>query len=211
MRVQFGDFTLDCDRRQLFRGEVPVDLRPKVMELLETLVEQRPNALSKKELVDRLWRSTVVEEGSLKTIVAELRAALNDRDPENPIIRTVQRYGYAFAAKVESGDRAPMSRWCVSYRSKLIVLREGTNVIGRDPQAAVFVDATTVSRHHAIVHIADDRASIEDLGSKNGTFVGGRKIDGLTALQDRDEVRIGPASLTLQIVSAKSTDTEAAR
>ena len=107
MRVQFGDFILDCDRRQLFRGEIPVDLRPKVMELLETLVEQRPNALSKKELMDRLWRSTVVEEGSLKTIVAELRAALNDRDPENPIIRTVQRHGYSFAAKVESGAKTP--------------------------------------------------------------------------------------------------------
>ena len=48
-------------------------------------------------------------------------------------------------------------------------LQDGVNVIGRDPDAAVWVDAPGVSRRHAQIVLENRTASLEDLGSKNGT------------------------------------------
>ena len=58
---------------------------------------------------------------------------------------------------------------------------EGENVIGRDPRSSVWVDASGVSRRHARILVSGDAVTLEDLGSKNGTFVGARAVtDSLT-------------------------------
>ena len=91
MRVQFDEFAFDGERRELRRLDEPVHLTPKAFELLELLIEQRPRAVRKDELRDRLWPDVVVEEANLKNLIAEIRAAVG-----GDVIRTVQRYGYAF-------------------------------------------------------------------------------------------------------------------
>jgi len=48
--------------------------------------------------------------------------------------------------------------------------------------------------------IADGQAVLEDLGSKNGTFVGKRRIDSVTALADGDRIRVGSVELTFRVV-----------
>ena len=48
-----------------------------------------------------------------------------------------------------------------------------------------------VSRRHAVLRQVDDGLAIEDLGSKNGTFVNDRRIDGLERLRAGDRVRFG--------------------
>ena len=78
MRVRFAGFTLDEGRRQLLEGEADIHLSPKAYELLKVLLEQRPNALSKVELHERLWPSTFVSEVNLAALIAELRAALGE-------------------------------------------------------------------------------------------------------------------------------------
>src|SRR5262245_14273162 len=96
MRVAFGDFVLDTDCRELRRGLEPVRLSPKALQLLQILVTERPRALSKADLQDRLWPETFVVEKNLANLISEVREALGD-DPSNPrFIRTVPRYGYAF-------------------------------------------------------------------------------------------------------------------
>ena len=85
----------------LFRGTGEVRLSPKAFELLTLLVEARPRALSKTELLERVWPGVFVSEDSLAKVVTEIRQALGDRKRPPRIVRTVHRYGYAFAAEVE--------------------------------------------------------------------------------------------------------------
>ena len=89
-RVRVG-----LDSRELRRGVEPVRLSPKAFQLLEILVTNRPKALSKADLQDRLWPDTFVVEKNLANLVGEIRQALGDT-PSSGFIRTVPRYGYAF-------------------------------------------------------------------------------------------------------------------
>lgn len=65
VKIQFGAFTLDQGRRQLLGAEGDIHLSPKAYELLKVLLEQRPKALSKAELHERLWPSTFVSDVNL--------------------------------------------------------------------------------------------------------------------------------------------------
>jgi hypothetical protein len=67
--------------------------------------------------------------------------------------------------------------------------------IGRSPDCDIFLDDVTVSRHHAVLHRANDRFTIEDQGSLNGTFVNRRRIE-TADLADGDELQIGKYRLT---------------
>lgn len=102
MPVQFGDFTLDESRRQLLKGAEPIHLSPKAFQLLSILIEQRPRAVSKKDLQQRLWPDTFVTEGNLAGTVAELRSALGDDRRESRFIRTLYGFGYSFTAPIDT-------------------------------------------------------------------------------------------------------------
>ena len=78
-------------------------------------------------------------------------------------------------------------------------LSAGPTTIGRGSDADIQIDAGGVSRHHARILVAEGRASIEDLGSKNGTVVGGDRIESARWLADGDEIRIGPVVIIFQI------------
>ena len=73
-------------------------------------------------------------------------------------------------------------------------------LIGRDREAVVWIDDESVSRRHARISISEEGATIEDLGSKNGTYVDEKRIRARTPLTDRDVVKIGPATLTLRVL-----------
>ena len=84
----------------------------------------------------------------------------------------------------------------------------GTHVLGRAADAAVFVDDTGVSRQHACITIAMGNATIEDLGSKNGTIVNGALIKTSTGLVDGSLIVLGTTTLRFRIfASSTSTDT----
>jgi DNA-binding winged helix-turn-helix (wHTH) protein len=96
MNLSFEDFTFSGDTRQLLRGDVELHLSPKAFDLLRLLLDARPKALSKGELMEHLWPATFVTDANLSVLVAEIRAALGDHPRSGRFIRTVQRYGYAF-------------------------------------------------------------------------------------------------------------------
>jgi pSer/pThr/pTyr-binding forkhead associated (FHA) protein len=75
------------------------------------------------------------------------------------------------------------------------VLNAGETRIGRDPASTVWLDSAGVSRHHARIVVAGLDAAIEDLGSKNGTSVGGKPVAEKTWLVDGDQIQIGPVSM----------------
>lgn len=114
MHVSFGEFVLDLDSRELRRGAKLVRVSPKAFQLLEILVTNRPKALSKAELQDRLWPETFVVEKNLANLVSEIRQALGERSSASGFIRTVPRYGYAFRDAIPGDDelrRPPMPVW----------------------------------------------------------------------------------------------------
>jgi TolB-like protein/DNA-binding winged helix-turn-helix (wHTH) protein/tetratricopeptide (TPR) repeat protein len=123
MQVSFGEFVLDLDSRELRRGAEPVRLSPKAFQLLELLVTNRPRALSKADLQDRLWPNTFVVEKNLANLVSEIRQVLGDSPSGSSFIRTVPRYGYAFH---HSGPEAPQS----SFLHRLPVRRRATLALG---------------------------------------------------------------------------------
>src|SRR4030095_2861282 len=96
MRVVFGDSVFDSDTRELLRSGNRVTLSPKAFQLLEVLIENRPRALSKSVLHDRLWANTFVVEANLSNLVGEIRHALDEDSRAPRFVRTVHRFGYAF-------------------------------------------------------------------------------------------------------------------
>jgi pSer/pThr/pTyr-binding forkhead associated (FHA) protein len=99
--------------------------------------------------------------------------------------------GYGFAASVE--PERPGGQVChwVLANGRHIVLKPGENRIGRDPASTVWLDSAGVSRNHARIVVADSVATLEDLGSKNGTSVGGCRVTGKLQLVDGDRVELG--------------------
>src|SRR5688500_7354217 len=185
MSIRFGQFLFDQGRRQLTRHGQPVALSPKAFELLRFLLERRPNVIPKKELIDRLWPDVVVEEGNLRNLIAEIRSAT-----DIPVVRTVHRVGYAFdlpALQMKPGH--PTAR--LETASGTYPLTEGMNVIGRDAGCTVSLDVTGVSRQHARVVLTGGAATVEDLGSKNGTWVNGSRVQDTATLREGDTIRVG--------------------
>jgi len=202
MPIQFGECTFDAVRREVRRGERPAHLSPKAFELLRILVESRPRALSKEELFGTLWPETFVTEASLAGLVAEVRREIGDEAREPRFLRTVHGYGYAFAdAETFQAPEEKVYRLILGARE--IGLDRGENTLGRGPEAAVFLDDATVSRLHARVVIGGPEGPIlEDLGSKNGTWLRGRRIETAERLDDGDDVRIGSVPLTFRAFPA---------
>jgi DNA-binding winged helix-turn-helix (wHTH) protein len=197
VRIRFSEFALDDQTRQLTRSGEPVRLTPKAFQLLQILIDKRPAALSKQELMDLLWPDVLVEEANLKNLIAEIRAAIADAGRDPRFIRTAHRFGYAFSAEAwqERSSPAAFSARLLE-REKTYHLASGDNLIGREDDCYVVLDSPGVSRHHARIHISADQAVLEDLGSKNGTWLNGRRIDAPIELHDRDKIRIGVITMT---------------
>ena len=210
MPLRFEEFVLDPRRHQLRRGEKAVHLTPKAFELLALLIERRPEAVAKDELEKRIWGATHVSETSLAGLVAEVRRALGDRDGPPRFVRTAHGFGYAFCGTVTGDDAAETREGAIVYRlawqRREVSLRRGENLLGRDADAVAWVDSSSVSRRHARIVVGAEEALIEDLGSRNGTFVGGRKIEGPVPLHDRDEIRLGSVTLIFRMCAASETE-----
>jgi DNA-binding winged helix-turn-helix (wHTH) protein len=201
MRVRFGSFLFDSATRTLSRGGEPVALSPKAFALLELLIEASPAAVSKDALYERLWPDTYVEQGNLHNLVSEIRAAIGDHDHE--ILRTVHRFGYAFAAVRTMTANA--SAFAVIAGSEQIPLHEGSNTIGRDSVCEIVINAPDVSRQHARLIVEGDALTLEDLGSKNGTFLGTTPVTKRVEVRDTDEIMIGRNPLRLRRVQQLAT------
>jgi len=197
MPIRFGSCVLDAERRELRRGGAAAHLSPHAFDLLALLVARRPRAVSKDELLDRLWPDRIVTEANLAALVAEIRRETGDGARESRYVRTVHGFGYAFTDEAAAApDEGAVCR--VVWGAREIALADGGNLVGRDPDAAITIDDPRVSRHHARIVVGRDRARLEDLGSKNGTWHNGRRISSREPLSDGDEVRIGPAVLVFR-------------
>jgi hypothetical protein len=189
-----------------------VAISPKAFQLLEILIGRRPNAVSKEQLHELLWPNVFVSDANLPNLVAELRAGLGDEARNPRVIRTVQRFGYAFCAEAVPVPSEPVrpAAFRLIWADRAIALREGENLLGREPDVAVWIDVYSVSRRHARIVVSGDRATLEDLGSKNGTFLEGEAVTRPAALSDGDRLRIGTVEMTVRRY-AGAVSTQSAR
>ncbi len=219
MAYRFDQFVLDPDTRRLLRDGEEVHLSPKAFDLLRVLIDGRARALARADLHDLLWPETHVEDTNLAGLVAEIRRALGD-SPETPrYVRTMHKFGYWFIGDVSDGapatpapflavDSRPVIRYWLIWDTRQIPLFEGDNVIGRARDAAVWLEAPGVSRHHARIRLEGSQATIEDLGSKNGTYVGGERLTSTVVLADGDQIRVSSVVMFFRIPPPPaSTDT----
>jgi DNA-binding winged helix-turn-helix (wHTH) protein len=215
MTFRFGSLVLDGESRSLSRDGRGISISPKAFRLLQVLLEARPRAVPKAELHRRLWPDTVVSDVNLPTLVAEIRQAIGDGARSPAFVRTVYGYGYAFCGTAVAlrrdgqPDTASDQLFQLVRGQREIALPEGETILGRDADSRVWIDAQSVSRRHARLVIVSGLATLEDLGSKNGTFVNGIRLSAPVALRDGDEVRVGSVSMTLR-VHAKPSAAETA-
>jgi DNA-binding winged helix-turn-helix (wHTH) protein len=203
--IRFADCILDVDARRVVRNGGEVHLSPKAFELLQVLVQNRPRAVSKAELLDRVWPGVFVSDASLAKVVSKIREAIGHCD-DAPVLRTVHGYGYAFAATID--DERPRAESVKPLRQPVcwlfcggreFPLHDGEHIVGREPNAAICLDSPKVSRRHARFVVHGRRATLEDLGSKNGSFVRGVRIVVATVLEPGDSARIGPFTLIFRV------------
>ena len=170
---RFDQFAQDSGTRQLLRDGKEVHVSPKAFDLLCALVE--------------------------------VRRALGDSAEEPTFVQTLHRFGYRFIAAVHEdipADEEPVTphvRYWLVWETRQIPLGNGPNVLGRAPDAGVWIDAPGVSRSHAQITVAGRDATVEDLGSKNGTFVKGERITAPYHLADGDQIRLGSVVITFRI------------
>src|SRR2546423_1656114 len=81
---------------------------------------------------------------------------------------------------------------------RALQLANDENVIGRDEDAEVRVDRSTVSRRHARVVVSAGGATLEDLGSKNGTWLDGTRVTAPVTLRDGAVVKVGAVALVFK-------------
>ena len=214
MRLRFADCVFDSDTREVLRAGKPVHVSPKAFALLAVLIERRPKAVSKDELHKILWPETFVSDANLPNLVGELREVLGDDAQKPRILRTVQRFGYAFIGnaqelrKIVSRVEGRKSVYRLIWGTREVALDPGENLLGRDEDSVVWIDDPLVSRRHARIVIDGTGAVLEDLDSKNGTYVNGKRIEAPRRLADKDPIMIGPASMVFRVFKqAASTAT----
>jgi DNA-binding winged helix-turn-helix (wHTH) protein len=205
----FGDFELDVEAYALSRAGERVRLERIPMELLILLVRKAGTLVDRKAIQSALWGSNVFVEHdtAINTAIRKIRHALGDDADKPRFVETVVGKGYKFVAPVTSGQRPPsMSSYELVRGSQHYALEGGENVLGRDPSARVCIEHPSVSRRHARIAIGGDCATIEDLASRNGTFVGGERVSERTEIRDGAIIGLGPITLSfLALVRGAST------
>ncbi len=148
-------------------------------------------------------------ESNLTSLVTDVRTAVGDDAKQPTFIKTHHGYGYSFAADVVT-ERAPapgcagVRLWLV-WGLNVLYLSEGENILGRDPDVGVWIGDPSVSRCHARIVVNGGDAVLEDLGSKNGSFHAGCRLDGPVPLRDGEGFRIGSVDLIFRAASVSAS------
>ena len=107
---RFDPFVLDGRAYRLMRGETPLELPPKVLDLLFLLAAKPGALLTKEDIFDALWPGVSVTDNAITQVVSDLRQALGDTPASPAFVQTVPRRGYRFIASVtvvDNGAQTP--------------------------------------------------------------------------------------------------------
>ncbi|HEV7239031.1 MAG TPA: winged helix-turn-helix domain-containing protein [Thermoanaerobaculia bacterium] len=114
---RFSEFELNLDRYELRRDGTPVKAEPRVLEVLNYLIEHRDRVVPKEELLDKLWPDVHVSESALTTAIRDARRALSDSPTDPRWIRTVYGRGFRFVGAVGGAPTLPTAAWAADHKS----------------------------------------------------------------------------------------------
>jgi DNA-binding winged helix-turn-helix (wHTH) protein len=210
MRQAFGECVFDRARRELTCRGSAVHGTPKLLALLELLIDAAPRALTKDEIHKALWPDTFTSDATLTHLVAELRSALEDDARAPRLIRTIHGYGYAFVGEIAQAidvGQTEARAYRIILGEREIALAGGTHILGRAHDAAVCLDDPGVSRHHARIRIGSEGAVLEDLQSKNGTMLDGAPVRTPMSLADGALIVLGATALRFRVIDTLTPTT----
>lgn len=205
-RFRFGEFELDVAAFTLRRDGIPVPLEKIPMEVLVLLVEHAGTLVARDSIHAALWGSDVFvdRDAAINTAMRKIRKALGDDADRPRLVETVVGKGYRFVGPIvrETVDAEREVANCRLIRGTHgFALQNGESLIGRDPSVHVFLDHPSVSRRHARILVTAGRVVLEDLNSRNGTYVDGLRITSPTELHDGTIIGVGPITLTFVSLS----------
>lgn len=105
-RFLFDEFEVQADRRELLNQGEPVEVEPRVFDLLVYLIEHRDTAVSKDELLEAIWPGAYVSDSSLTRCVMKARRAVGDDADRQQLIKTVHGHGYRFIGTLQNESNA---------------------------------------------------------------------------------------------------------
>ena len=207
-----GEWIVEPQLGRLTRGGTTVSLELKVMDVLLCLAREAGMLVTRQDLIDSVWATEFVSDNTLTHAIAELRSALGDDAKSPSYIETIHRRGYRLllgAFEPDETQTAAANRPSCFYiirGDRNVPLRDGKNLIGRIPWATVTIDSLQVSRRHASIVVDESTALLEDLRSKNGTYLNGRRLDDPAPLTDGDRIALGSYVVVLQVVTKVTTE-----
>ncbi len=107
MLFLFGNFALDCERRELRAGGSAVPVEPQVFDLLVYLIRNRDRVVSKDDLIASIWGGRIVSDSTLDSRINAARKAVGDSGRKQNLIKTSARKGIRFVGEVQEDTRAP--------------------------------------------------------------------------------------------------------
>ena len=103
MSFCFEDQVLDLARRELSRSGVPVEVEPRVFDLLVYLIENKDRVVTKDDLIANVWAGRIVSDSALAGAINSARKAVGDSGQAQRLIRTVHRKGFRFIGSLSNG------------------------------------------------------------------------------------------------------------
>jgi len=190
-------------------------LEPKVMDVLVCLAEHASDVVSKELLLRSVWADSCVTDDVLRRAIFELRRVFGDEARRPRVIQTIPKRGYRLIAAVVSDiDRTTVSPategtiCTLTWQDGCVTLKEGTYLLGREESLPIRVPFSSVLRRHARLTIAGGAVTVEDLASKNGTFLRSKRLTAPTLLRNGDTLVTGTERIRVHL-SLPSTETAA--
>jgi pSer/pThr/pTyr-binding forkhead associated (FHA) protein len=125
-----------------------------------------------------------------KTVRTDKRDIESLRQKESEYSRTMKISRDSFMREIPTKQHGLLYFIDSEEDKKLIELEEGEAIIGRSPQCDIQIEVENVSRQHARIIFRNEEYQIEDLGSTNGVYVNGIKVE-KCVLRDHDQIDVG--------------------
>jgi DNA-binding winged helix-turn-helix (wHTH) protein len=222
---RFADFELDVAAYALMNRGEALKLERIPMEVLILLLQRAGTLVERSQIQTELWGSDVFVEhdAAINTAVRKIRRALGDDAATPRFVETVVGKGYRFIAPLEGSaiqageaaanggaeqpvhQRRLFPRYSVVVGKHEVILSSAETVLGRDPTAGIYVDHPSVSRRHARISIASDGVTLQDLGSRNGTFLNGRRVEGSATIHHNSVIGLGPITMVFHVARAPAS------
>lgn len=171
------------------------------MDVLVRIAAGEGAVVARATIIDAVWATRYVSDSVLTRAIAEIRRALGDSPASPRYLETVTKRGYRVVATVTPCPADALtqaqSSLALTLGDRTVRLAEGETVIGRDRAATVRLESPQVSRRHARVVVHAGSAILEDLGSRNGTFLNGARLTRPAPLADGDLIVVGDIELSI--------------